>query len=564
MTEESNYWQRKLLRSKMSRRRLLIGAAGGTAALALAACAGGSQKKESAGTPQAEGTPKPGGQWESSIISDWTIDPQESNVGAALVSYHVYSHLFGNRLDTGETTMIAAQEMEQPDDITYVFKLRDNIHFHNTPDIAGKYPDAAGRLVTAEDVKYSIERFRDMPAGFKDYVLNRMDHVEVVDQFTVKIVNKKPFCWTLSPHALGNSITCPILSREVVEKEGGSLKNAAVGTGPFTLDYASQTQGIRLVRNPDYFISDEPFVDSERYSIINDFETGEAAFRSGQIMNIAANNAAQAEALNEISGTYQAKLPALRSAEWTVNIKNAPWNDERVVQAVHRAFDRDAMILSGEGGRSGEDPTQYALWPAAFPPGQEQWSISQDEIHKLTPSYDPAEAKALLSAAGYDGIDVSLKTVNLGPTMAIAQIMATQLNAVGIKATLEPTDYVSFVVKVMLQFDYEMSCQIGYPSYSPEQHMRQFLTSGGSGQGNIAEWSDPEVDALYDDISATMDLNQRRDKVQAFERLIMQKQPPIIYLYSPFTYVQYRDYVKGIIPGGGDAASYNFRIWLDK
>jgi peptide/nickel transport system substrate-binding protein len=564
MTEESNYWQRKLLRSKMSRRRLLIGAAGGTAALALAACAGGSQKKESAGTPQAEGTPKPGGQWESSIISDWTIDPQESNVGAALVSYHVYSHLFGNRLDTGETTMIAAQEMEQPDDITYVFKLRDNIHFHNTPDIAGKYPDAAGRLVTAEDVKYSIERFRDMPAGFKDYVLNRMDHVEVVDQFTVKIVNKKPFCWTLSPHALGNSITCPILSREVVEKEGGSLKNAAVGTGPFTLDYASQTQGIRLVRNPDYFISDEPFVDSERYSIINDFETGEAAFRSGQIYSLSAETASQASLLNEISGTYQVKTPALTSAEWMVNVKNAPWNDERVVQAVHRAFDRDAMILSVQGGRSGEDSSQYALWDAAFPAGQEQWSISQDDIRKLTPSYDPAEAKALLSAAGYDSIDVSLKTVNLGPTMALAEIMATQLNAVGINAKLEPTDFVSFVVKVMLQFDYEMMCVFEYPSYSPEQHMRQFLTSGGSGQGNIAGWSDTEVDAAYDDISVTMDLNQRREKVQAFQRLIMQKQPPIIWPFSRFGYVQYRDYVKGIIPGAGDAANYNFRIWLDK
>jgi len=564
MVQETNYWK-KGLSSRISRRRLLVGAAGGAAGMALTGCGGGEEKEKSAtgGPPPAEATPKHGGQWESSIISGWTIDPQESNVGAALVSYHVYSHMFGNRLDTGETLMIAAKEMEQPDDVTYVFTLRDNIHFHDTPDLASKYPDAAGRLVTAEDVKYSIERFRDMPAGFKDYVLNRMDHVEVSDQFTAKIVNKKPFCWTLSPHALGNSITCPIVPREVVEKEG-DLKNATLGCGAFTLDYASQTQGIRLVRNPNYFMPDEPFVDSERFTIINDFETTEAAFRSGQIQTISADNGSQAKILADISDTYQVRLPALRSAEWTVNARNAPWSDERVVKAVHRAFDRDAMILSVEGGRSGEDPSEYGLWPAAFPPGQELWSLSQEEIRKLTPSYDPGEAKALLSAAGYDSIDVSLKTVNLGPPMALAQMIATQLSAVGINARLEPMDFVGFVVKVMLQFDYEMSCVIGYPSYSPEQHMREYLTTGNSGAGNIGGYSDPEVDAAYDDINGTIDVDQRREKVHAYQRMIMEKQPPIIYLYSPYSYVQYRDYVKGIVPGAGDAANYNFRIWLDK
>jgi peptide/nickel transport system substrate-binding protein len=552
------------MNSRISRRKLLAGTAGGAAAIALAGCGGGGDKKIApSGSPAAEGTPKHGGQWESSIVSGWTIDPQESNTGAALTSYHVYSHMFGNRLDTGETTMIAAQAMEQPDDATYVFTLRDNMHFHDTPEIAGKYPGVAGRLVTADDVKYSIERFKNMPIGFKDFVLNRMDHVETSGPTTVKIVNKKPFCWTLSPHALGNSITGPIVPHEVVEKDG-DLKTTAVGCGAYMLDYANQTQGIRLVRNPNYFMPDEPFLDSERFVIINDFETGEAAFRSGQIHTITAENASQGKLLAEISGTNQYRIPAIRSSEWTVNTKKAPWNDERVVQAMHRAFDRDAMILSVEGGRSGDDPTQYGLWPAAFPPGQELWSLSQEEIHQLTPSYDPAEAKALLSAAGQDSIDVTIKTVNLGPTMALAQMIATQLSDVGVNVKLEPMDFVGFVVKVMLQFDYEMSCVVGYPSYSPEQHMREYLTTGNSGAGNISGWSDPEVDAAYEDINVTLDVAQRKEKVQAFQRMIMQKQPPIIYLYSPYSYVQIRDSVKGIIPGAGDASSYNFRIWLDE
>ena len=72
------------------------------------------------------------------------------------------------------------------------------------------------------------------------------------------------------------------------------------------------------------------------------------------------------------------------------------------------------------------------------------------------------------------------------------------------------------------------------------------------------------MDAAYDDINVTIDPDQRREKVHAFQRMIIEKQPPILYLYSPYSYVQFRDYVKGIVPGAGDASNYNFRIWLDE
>jgi ABC-type transport system substrate-binding protein len=390
-----------------------------------------------------------------------------------------------------------------------------------------------------------------------------MDRVEVVDQFTVRVVNKAPFSWTLSPLSLASPLCGPIIPHEVVEKEG-DLKTVAVGSGPYLLDYANQTQGVRFLRNPNYFVPDEPFMDSIRYRIINDSETGEAAFRSGEIDTFIAANRPQADSVAQIEGTYQIKTADLRWAMFGVNRRKPPWNDERVVKALHFAVDRDSMILSLEGGRSGDDPEEYGKWCGALAWGLEAYSLPQEEMRGLHAPFDPEEAKTLLSAAGQESIDVPLRFINLGKQASLAEMLATQLRVVGINARLEPMDIPTFISKVGLQFEFEMNSRYMVAMPSPEQSMRIFLSTGGQGYGSEWGWSDADVDAAFEDINATFDLEERREKVKDFQRLVLSKYAPSIYLYAPYVYTQYRDFVKGVEVGTGQAGNFNYRVWLDR
>jgi len=559
----------KGLNGRLSRRRLLTGAtalAAGAGAYALAGCGGGDE--ETAGTPgaspQAEGTPKKGGQRELSYFSGWNIDPQlDFNMGA-MVSFRVYSHMFYERMDTGETVLLAARSLEQPDEVTYVFTLRDDMHFQDTPDIASTYPGLAGRLVTSEDVKYAIERQRTVAgAPARDYALNRLDRVEVPDQLTVRIVNKGPFSWTLSSLSLGSPLCAPIIAHEVVEK-AGDLKTVAVGSGPFLLDYANQTQGVRFVRNPGYFVPDEPFIDSERWRIVNDPETGEAAFRSGEIDTYVADNRPRADSLKDLPGTFQVLDADLRWAMFGVNTRKPPFNDARVVEALHYAIDRDAMILSLEGGRSGDDPQEYGRWCSGLPWGLEFYSLSQEELRGLYPPLDLQKARDLLSAAGHDSVDVSLKHINIGKHPQLAQMIATQLREVGINARLEPLDTPTFISKVPLQFDFEMNSRYQVNATSPEQPLRIYLTTGGQGLGSEWGLTDTDIDAAFEDVARTFPLAERREKVQEMQRLIIRKNVPVINLYAPFLYTQYYDFIKDNQAGTGQAVYFNYRLWLDK
>ena len=568
MPQETNLWKQRLNR-RISRRGLLASSASigaSAAAISLTGCGRGEKSQGTPAASPAEGAPKRGGQRELYYASGWNIDPQQDFNMGANVARLVYSHMFYERMDTGETVLLAAKNIEQPDELSYIFSLRDDIHFHDTPDIASKYPGLAGRLATAEDVKYAITRMRDKLTGGagRDYVVNRMASVETVDNLTLKIVNNAPFSWTLSPMSLGTGMICLIIPHEVVEKEG-DLKSAAVGSGPYMLDYANQTQGARFIRNPNYFVPDEPFIDSIRYRIINDAETGEAAFRSGEIDSFVATNRPQADAIASIPGTYQIKEADLQFAMFGVNTRRPPWNDERVVQALHFAIDRDFMILGLEGGRSGEDPGEYGKWCGALPWGLEAYSLSQDELHELCAPHDVGNAKALLAAAGYESIDVTLRHISTVPQQAaLAEMIATQLREAGINAKLDPMDIPTYISKVPLQFDFEMNSRYNIAFLSPEQPLRIFLTTGGQGAGSEWGLSYPDVDAAFDDIGRTFDAEERREKVKEVQRLIPRKYAPCIFLYAPYMYTQYRDFVKGLQVGTGQAALVNYRIWLDK
>src|SRR6058998_3462017 len=159
------------------------------------------------------------------------------------------------------------------DGTVYTFHLRKGVKFHNKPPVNG-------REVTADDVKYSLERFMAKSA-FRtrfDPVLS----IDAVDRYTVRITLKEPYAPFLNH--LANSTYTAILLREVEQKLGDfNRPEAVVGTGPFMLK--SYDKGVRLVfeRNPDYHVKGLPYVDGVVIEITPDAATRLSLLRAGKV-----------------------------------------------------------------------------------------------------------------------------------------------------------------------------------------------------------------------------------------------------------------------------------------
>ena len=133
----------------------------------------------------------------------------------------------------------------------YIFKLVKGVRWHPKPPVNG-------RELTAEDVKYTYDRFLNMKGNPNRALLEMVDKVEVLDKLTVKFTLKEPNAWFAERLA---SISACIIAKECVEKFG-DLKTwqSVVGTGPWMLERSEPTK-LTFVRNPNYFQPGAPYVD---------------------------------------------------------------------------------------------------------------------------------------------------------------------------------------------------------------------------------------------------------------------------------------------------------------
>ncbi len=168
-----------------------------------------------------------------------------------------------------------AESWTQPNENTYVFKLRRGVRWHNKPPVNG-------RELVADDVVYTLDRFRTVKGNANVYMLAALDRVEALDKYTVRFTLKEPYAWFLD--VLANPHAVCIVARECVEKLGGDLKKpeAVVGTGPWMLDSYRPNVGLTLVRNPGYFVAGLPYIERVEIHVDEDNASRMAAFIAGK------------------------------------------------------------------------------------------------------------------------------------------------------------------------------------------------------------------------------------------------------------------------------------------
>ncbi len=451
-----------------------------------------------------------------------------------------------------------AESWSQPDDTTYVFKLRRGVRFHPKPPVNG-------RELTAEDVVYSMERFRTVKGNPQAYMLAAVDRVEAVDRHTVKFTVKEPFAWFLD--MLANPMTLAIVARECVEKFGDLKRaEATVGTGPWMLDAHQPNVGYTLVRHPNYFLPGQPLIDHIEVTIDEDNASRMAAFLAGKYdlgwENTGAINRTDWNTIKD----QVTRRRSLRTAEFPSNVGHrvfmrtdkAPFADVRVRRAISHALNRQEVIdvtSDGVGRLNG-----------AVPVALRDWALPVDQLGEGARyyKYDPAEARRLLAEAGHPrGFSTVMDFNNYGQTFMedAIQVILKDLKAVGIEAKLNVKEYGAYIA-TSATGNYEGMYYGATPFIDPDSYL---YTNFYPGQPrNVAKVNDPVLTDLLVRQRRTQDPAARRRMIHEVQRHVAVQQY-IMEVYSPVTIFVWDGALKNYGPNlGYDYGGRLVAAWLDR
>ena len=448
-----------------------------------------------------------------------------------------------------------AERWEEPDDTTYVFHLRQGVKWHNKPPVNG-------REFVAEDVKFTLDRFRSEKGNPSRYFLDSVDRVEVVDRYTVKLVLHEPFVWLLD--ILASATSMWIIAPEVVEQYGDLKKvETAIGTGPFILERYEPNVKTVFRRNPDYFRPGLPYVDGVEWLVVEDESTGLAMYRTGQLD---AGPGLQWDVRQADLDTLKQSHPTLHFQDMLANnattiwmrTDKSPFTDVRVRRAISHAIDRQGVI--------------EAVWmrgelSPAVPRGLAEWSLPIDQLGEGAKyyRYDAQEARRLLAEAGYaKGFKTALNaTGGYGRDLLdAAQLVQRYLKEVGIEVELKIQEYGAYQATTgqgkfegLAMGPYALGWEADsslYGQYMPDQLRNR---------GHV---NDPKLAAMLKEQRRLKDPEARKQLIFDIQRYAAEQQY-YVYLSSQVMTASWQPYMKNFAPNlTADFGSRAAALWLDR
>ena len=379
------------------------------------------------------------------------------------------------------------------DGLVYEFVLRKGPKFHN------------GEPVTAEDVKFSFERYRGVATEF---MKSRIAAVEVPDPQRVRFKLKQPWPDFLTFYA---SVTGAgwIVPKAYVEKVGAEeYKKAPVGAGPYK--FVSFTPGVELVFEAfDQYWRKTPSVKRLVLKVIPDESTRLAALKRGEVDIVYSVRGELAEDLERTPG-LTLKPVIVQSPFWLDftdqwNPKS-PWHDQRVRHAASLAIDRKTI---NQALTLGHSKLTGSIIPAEF---EFYWQPP-------APAYDPAKAKQLLAEAGHPkGFDAGEYYCDASYAN-LAEAVLNNLQAVGIRAKLRPIERVAFL-KGYAEKTYKNIVQIGSGAFgNAATRLESWVIQGGP----YVYGSFPDIDALFEKQALELDRARREATLHKIQQLMHER-----------------------------------------
>jgi peptide/nickel transport system substrate-binding protein len=518
-------------------------------------------------TPAQAQTPKRGGTFRMTVLADpLHFDPHQTLSFVTMVPLSfVYSRLVKVKAGPSVKPMTypvepdLAESWTQTNDTTYVFKLKKGVRWHNKPPVNG-------RELTAEDIKYTYERFLSIAGNPNKPVLEYVDKIEAVDKHTVKFTLKEPNAWFIDLLA---STSTWIVAKECVEKFGDLKKvESVVGTGPWMLERWEPNVKLSYVRNPNYYFPGLPYADNVELLIDKDPASRLATWLAGK--TDFGPEYQQAVRWLDAPVARQRK-PGLQTAEYTwftsgatgYKLGTPPFGDVRVRRALARASNLAEVFesLAFSQGRWTPNPAV----PAAFA----DWSIPIDQLgpegRKLY-EFNTAEAKKLLAEAGLpNGFKTTVEAAAnvYGPDYDdFVQITLKNWAAAGIQGDLKQKEYGAFISSTIFgKFD-GMFLGLRGAWADPEAYFYRWYMPGQA--LNVWGVNDPKLTEMIRLQRRTFDVPKRKQIVFDIQRYLAEQ--ALFGVDGSIRILSAWDaHVKNFMPNNGfDFGGRLIAAWLDK
>ena len=395
---------------------------------------------------------------------DDSLDPHKTvKAGTREVMFNVFEGLMKPTPDGDLTPAIAEKYEVSEDRRTYTFHLREGVQFHN------------GETVTAEDVVYSIQRCAAATeTGIVQVeAFSVIEDLKAVDERTVSITISEPSNEFIS-----------YMTTAVLPAGYDKQDTDPVGTGPFKFVSRTAQDSVVLEKFNEYWGTPAQ-LDKVTLKIMENADSLMMSLQSGAIDLCAHLTSTQVAQLEKDFNVAEGTMNLVQAMY--LNNAVAPFDDVRVRQALCYAVDKQEIIdLAFDGYGS---PIGSSMYPA----------FGKYFDDSLTNYYtrDVEKAKALLAEAGYpNGFEMTITVPsNYKPHMDTAEVLVQQLAEIGVKATIQPIEWESWVSDVYAGRKFQSTVVgVDASTMTARALLERFTSDYGK---NFINYNNAEYDALF-------------------------------------------------------------------
>jgi peptide/nickel transport system substrate-binding protein len=473
-----------------------------------------------------------------------------TDLNAQQVATQMFSQLLRVDKDANVTGDLAESWSMSPDGLTYTFKIRSNVKWHD------------GRPLTAEDVRWALVEINGKLNPVASTGFAAVSTMEAPDPTTLIIRMKQPFPAFLPWSFVNQWIYPKHLYEGTDPRQNERNFRNPVGTGPFMFKEWVRGSHVIMERNPNYFKKDMPYLDRVVARFIPDHGSRVLALETGEIDFIsiyslppsAVQGLSKKSDISVVTHKYRVNYGGIMAH---MNLRNQYLQSKEVRQALYTAINRDLLVeraAAGIGARA-SSPISSLHQPWFNPAVASKYP------------YDPKKAEALLDAAGFKrgangrrfSVKISYARADQGGALhSAAEIMREQLREVGVDLVLDPKDYAVWMEGAHLKWDFDIS--MGSYQTGPDPAIavsRLYLTKNIQKMmgRNLMGYSSPKVDELFD--AAERELDQPK-RVAMYHQVqdLMTDDVPVLWLWDRVSTLAHRNRVKGEIFGGSHFESF--------
>src|ERR1700726_2069524 len=383
-------------------------------------------------------------------------------------------------------------------------KLRPNVKFHDS------------ELFDAAAAKFSLERHLTMQGSFRKPELAALDHVDIVDPLTIKLVLKAPFSPLIAQLTDRAGM---MVSPKAAKEEGDKFGLHPVCAGPYKFVERVQQDRMVFEKFADYWNKDNVFIDRVVFLPIVDATVRLANLKSGGLDLI---ERVLATDIKDVRADKRLKLAtALELGYMSITIntgknKGPLSQSAKVRQALDLSIDREALnqvVFNGE-----------------FKPGNQWLNPDHPYYQKAFPvrARDVEKAKALLKEAGVTPpVSVDFMVPKGAETEAVAQVIQSMAAETGFDIKIRVTEFATSL-KQAEAGEYQAYMLAWSGRIDPDGNSYIFLKTGAP--QNYSAWSNPEADKALDDARLVTNQAQRKAIYEKLTKLALDEEP-ILYIF---------------------------------